>query len=90
MMYEIKIGIMKNKKQKKLVFNRDFGKELSNDEIETSVEELTSYLEEICGLNVMYIIFSENLLNKTDISLKNDVKVKKALKGLKKSNMILV
>lgn len=90
MMYEIKIGIMKNKRQKKLVFNRDFGKELSNDEIETSVEELTSYLEEICGLNVMYIIFSENLLNKTDTSLKNDVKVKKALKGLKKSNMILV
>ena len=87
MIYEINIGIIKSNRLKNLVFHKDYEKEITDDEMETAIEELTSYFEEICGLNVGQITFSLNSNERTNASLKSDVKVKKAIKQLSKCKM---
>lgn len=89
MKYEVIVEIIDKNRIKKIVFILKNKTELSNDEIESKKESLSACLD-CFDLEVNSIYFSSIIKNKTDISLKNNSKVKKLIKHFKNSEFSLV
>ena len=89
MKYEVIVEIIDKNRIKKIVFILKNKTEFSNDEIESKKESLSACLD-CFDLEVNSIYFSSIIKNKTDISLKNNSKVKKLIKHFKNSEFSLV
>ena len=89
MKYEVVAELIDKSKIKKIVFILETKSELSDYEIEDKKESLSACLD-CFDLEVSSIYFSSIIRNKTDISLKNNNKVKKLIKHFKNSDFSLV
>lgn len=89
MKYEVIAEIIDKNRIKKIVFILETKTELSNNEIESKKESLSACLD-CFDLEVNSIYFSSIIRNKTDISLKNNSKIKKLIKHFKNSDFSLV
>lgn len=89
MKYEVIVEIIDKNRIKKIVFILESKTKLSDDEIESKKESLSACLD-CFDLEVSSIYFSSIIRNKTDISLKNNSKIKKLIKHFKNSDFSLV
>lgn len=89
MKYEVIAELIDKNRIKKIVFILETKTELSDDEIENKKESLNACLD-CFDLEVNSIYFSSVIRDKTDISLKNNNKVKKLIKHFKNSDFSLV
>lgn len=89
MKYEVVAELIDKSKIKKIVFILETKSELSDYEIEDKKESLSACLD-CFDLEVSSIYFSSIIRNKTDISLKNNSKIKKLIKHFKNSDFSLV
>ena len=89
MKYEVIVEIIDKNRIKKIVFILESKTELSDDEIEDKKESLSACLD-CFDLEVNSICFSSVIKNKTDISLKNNTKMKKLIKYFKNSEFNLI
>lgn len=89
MKYEVIVEIIDKNRIKKIVFILETKTELSNNELESKKESLSACLD-CFDLEVSSIYFSSIIRNKTDISLKNNSKIKKLIKHFKNSDFGLV
>ena len=89
MKYEVIVEIIDKNGIKKIVFILETKTELSNDELESKKESLSACLD-CFDLEVSSIYFSSIIRNKTDISLKNNSKIKKLIKHFKNSDFSLM
>lgn len=89
MKYEVVAELIDKSKIKKIVFILETKSELSDYEIEDKKESLSACLD-CFDLEVNSIYFSSVIRNKTDISLKNNNKIKKLIKHFKNSDFSLV
>ena len=89
MKYEVVAELIDKSKIKKIVFILETKSELSDYEIEDKKESLSACLD-CFDLEVSSIYFSSIIRNKTDISLKNNSKIKELIKHFKNSDFSLV